>query len=728
MTQKRLEMIQQQRQRHSGTKSASNAPLSRPPLNRRNETRDTDTAPSQSQTVPPAKITCRVQTAKTDTNTNGLENLPKDRVIDGRYIVGDCLGQGSMGAVYEVQHTRLSKRFAMKIIHHQLSKNKPDVARFHREASALSLLDHPNCVRVTDFGQTSRGDFYIVMDLAEGKSLSSVLCEGPLPVEEAIEITRQVLKGLDHAHSAGIIHRDIKLSNLAKIDNKDGSFTIKILDFGIAKLDRSNIIGDANITVTAAGVVLGTPQYIAPETIVSQLITRQTDLYAVGVTLFRLLVGRLPFWGSDVESIVRAKMNTPAPKLNDVGEGNFPEELEDFLARAMAPPKKRFSSAKEMLEALDRVEKSILEPESVESSSVAGPLANATATFASGIRGAKTYSLDRGRELLEGLVSDYRSWRDHRHSQASTPWVARTADLVVTAHGRHLLSAFLVPLLFFVFAALLTTQTNRQPREVAQAKVMTMPHAETKAQPNRVQAKPSPVVEKEPEEKPVMEFDVFEVEFGAEAEALLSAKNCTAARQLLSSALEAYPNSARGHYLIGNAHMCLGDGSRGLRAYRTAIEKDDRYRSDPKIYEDIRRLIQDPNLQIWAVDFLASQIGAPAQATLINIAEGHPNRKLRNLALDYLQKAGASQKVNHEKRLALEVRQTRSCAKKAKIIDEIAALQTEAAEELLQQLKDAVTLDYWGRKHPAHNCVRPLIKKYLAQMKNGDLSVLAHKD
>jgi serine/threonine protein kinase len=347
-------------------------------------------------------------------------------IIDDRYQVCRCLGQGAMGAVYEVKHLRLDKLFAMKVIHPQLAKQEKLVARFHREATALSRLEHPNCVRVTDFGQATNGDLYLVMELVEGVVVSELVARGPLCIEEAIEVTRQTLLGLSHAHEAGIIHRDIKLENLIKTPNKDGSFGIKILDFGLAKEELAEANEEA---LTAANEILGTPQYIAPEAILKQTMNHQTDLYAMGVGLFYMLIGRPVFAGNGPLEVLQSKLQGPAPKLNDVGCGKFPSSLEEFLVRALAEPNERFSSADEMLDALNKIAQQFPLSRALSIPLKQVTVAQLTVYAIRSAERAAMSALIRGKDWGHAVgIGVYRWWQSKR-ADGRPPWVGLIFDV-----------------------------------------------------------------------------------------------------------------------------------------------------------------------------------------------------------------------------------------------------------------------------------------------------------
>jgi serine/threonine-protein kinase len=214
-----------------------------------------------------------------------LEEADKDpllgRTIGGRFKIVERVGTGGMGTVYRAEQTGLDRSVALKILRKELSWEQDTVTRFHREARAMSLLTHPNTVRVFDFGETEDGLLYFAMELLEGELLTAkVERDGALDVEEAIRVAHQILRSLAEAHSKGIIHRDLKPDNiyLAHVEGHPDS-VVKVLDFGIAKVVEPERRIDQ--LETQAGTVFGTPRYMSPEQAQGKTLDPRSDLYSV---------------------------------------------------------------------------------------------------------------------------------------------------------------------------------------------------------------------------------------------------------------------------------------------------------------------------------------------------------------------------------------------------------------------------------------------------------------
>jgi len=228
-----------------------------------------------------------------------------ESTIEGRYQVITRVASGGMGEVYRAHDAVLARDVAIKLLHPQLAGDRGFVERFRREARAAAILNHPNVVGVYDWGSTD-GTYFMVMEFVQGTNLRTVLAEyGRLEPAQVVEITLQVLGALDHAHGHGIVHRDVKPENI--LIARDG--TVKVADFGLARAYADSYVSQAEGTVT------GTVQYLAPEQIQGEAADPRTDLYALGVVMFELLTGRIPFTGETSLSIAYQHLSgrIPAP-------------------------------------------------------------------------------------------------------------------------------------------------------------------------------------------------------------------------------------------------------------------------------------------------------------------------------------------------------------------------------------------------------------------------------
>ncbi|HJL14147.1 MAG TPA: serine/threonine-protein kinase [Sandaracinaceae bacterium LLY-WYZ-13_1] len=282
-----------------------------------------------------------------DSTPLGLDRDAEDPllgvVLAGTYRVVRNLGRGGMGRLYEAQHTRLDRRFAIKVLHDAQSRNADARRRFEREARVLSRIQSDGVLSVVDVLRTPDGRAALVTSRLEGEDLKARLDRvGKLPVAEAIPIARQVCRGLAAAHAEGVVHRDLKPSNLFLESGADGRVTVKILDFGVAKLE-----GEPELTKT--GAVVGTPAYMAPEQARgSAHVDARADLYAVGAVLYRMLTGKAPYSGDEPAQLLSSLLHE-VPKRPRTHEPSIPIGLEALIQRAMArAPEDRPADALEL--------------------------------------------------------------------------------------------------------------------------------------------------------------------------------------------------------------------------------------------------------------------------------------------------------------------------------------------------------------------------------------------
>jgi serine/threonine protein kinase len=231
-------------------------------------------------------------------------------VLAERYQIEEVLGDGGLGRVYRARHVRMSRRFAIKVPFGEVGYDRKARARLANEAEAASRLDHPHVIGIVDVGETAAGLFYIAMDLAEGRSLAELLEDGPPPPAVALGIFAQLADGLTHAHERGLVHRDLKPDNVMVTHREGGVLVARVIDFGLALVSE----GDAATRLTTEGMVVGTPYYMAPEQTTGDELDHRTDLFALGIILFELLAGRLPFDGTPQE-IARQNLAAAMPSI-----------------------------------------------------------------------------------------------------------------------------------------------------------------------------------------------------------------------------------------------------------------------------------------------------------------------------------------------------------------------------------------------------------------------------
>ncbi|MHB1808193.1 MAG: Stk1 family PASTA domain-containing Ser/Thr kinase [Solirubrobacteraceae bacterium] len=271
-------------------------------------------------------------------------------LIDDRYEVLERVGSGGMADVYLASDRLLGRRVAVKVLHHRFAEDEEFVERFKREASSAAGLSHPNVVSIFDRGAWD-GTFYIAMEYLPGRTLKELLREGgPLQPASAIDVVLQVLRAARFAHRRGVIHRDLKPHNV--ILDEEGR--AKVTDFGIARAGASDM--------TLTGSIMGTAQYLSPEQAQGHSVTEASDMYAIGVMLYELLVGRVPFDGETAVTIALQHVSQDAPPPSG-GNPTVPSELDAIVLKMMAKdPAQRYPSTSEAIAALEAVRASLPEP------------------------------------------------------------------------------------------------------------------------------------------------------------------------------------------------------------------------------------------------------------------------------------------------------------------------------------------------------------------------------
>jgi eukaryotic-like serine/threonine-protein kinase len=257
--------------------------------------------------------------------------------LDGKYRLDERLGKGGMGTVYRATHLLIDRPVAIKVLNAHFVEDEEAQERFRREARAAGRLQHQNVAAVTDFGRTSDGLVYIVMELLVGRSLREILArEAPLDAARAVSLMLQISAAVAAAHEARVIHRDLKPGNIFVVQRKHAPPVIKVLDFGIAKLAADAIEDeeDDQQTLTKVGVMIGTPRYMSPEQCDGVKLTPASDVYSLGIILYEMLTGTTPFSGSTALAIAM-KHSTEIPRAPREFVASIPLPLEEVVLHAL---------------------------------------------------------------------------------------------------------------------------------------------------------------------------------------------------------------------------------------------------------------------------------------------------------------------------------------------------------------------------------------------------------
>jgi serine/threonine protein kinase len=268
------------------------------------------------------------------------------RLID-QYVLVEKIGEGGMGAVYLADQPTMGRRAVVKLLHPALSRDPQVAARFNLEARAAAALNHPHIVTVYNYGALDDGVLFLAMEHLDGRDLERAIEEsGRLSSARAVHVARQMCEALSEAHARGVVHRDLKPSNVMLVTRGRDDEFVKVLDFGIAKV--------RGVALTHSGMVFGTPEYMSPEWLRGRALDGRSDLYALGVMLFEMLTGRLPFAAATPEQLMSAHLESLPPTLTEAApELDVPRELEALTARLLAKdPAARPATAEELSELL----------------------------------------------------------------------------------------------------------------------------------------------------------------------------------------------------------------------------------------------------------------------------------------------------------------------------------------------------------------------------------------
>ncbi len=564
-------------------------------------------------------------------------------VLDDRYQVIEPIAEGAMGAVYRGERLKLRRAVAIKIMHDALPDELSSRQRFEREAKLMARLEHPHCVSVMDFGLHD-GRPYLVMELVRGTSLMEELARVKrFEPGRAAEITRQVLSGLGHAHELGIVHRDIKPANVMLTERTGLGEQVRILDFGLARPATDS-------TKLTTGIVVGTPNYMAPEQIKGGAIDARTDLYAVGVMLFELLTGSKPFIANDPLAVVRKHLNAIPPTLASVGNQDY-GDLEAIVATALAKsPQHRFQTAAEMSAALEplttkEMSRAVpqrsgkLDPAKVATESgwavpatdeslaptgialgtisgpnsapVTGPVA--MAPTAPGIGGPTTIP-----DVASGPVPK---------GELDVP-PTRRRTVPPTRINSNVPSTRMLPI-----PGIALTKTHLWIGGGVLAIVVIAIIAAKSG-------KSAPVVAKQGSAVVVTDAQPVDPVAPALSRAsdLYANGDLEPALDLIVKTRRLHPESAQLAYLAGKIYFAKLWWSDGVKAFRDAIRLDPAYRADPELLKIVLRgFLTTPDVDSRIDDFIRD-LGEPMRAGLEETAKNHPTPQIRSRAAGELKK------------------------------------------------------------------------------------------
>ena len=274
------------------------------------------------------------------------------RVVAGRYRLESRLGEGGMGVVYRARHVLIDRVVALKLIRPDLRTETHLRAWMLREARAANRVDHAHIIDIHDIGETDEGELYLVMEYLVGTPLSSEIAKGPFPIARAIDVLEQMAAALGRAHDLGVVHRDLKSDNILLTNRVGRKDFVKILDFGLAHLARDP-------RLAPKGAVFGTPEYMSPEQARGEEASASSDLYALGILLFEMTTGKLPFHSHDREQLLEMQRTAPPPNPRTLKSDLHPEAEKIILRLLQKDPARRYKDAHHLSEDLKAFQRSL---------------------------------------------------------------------------------------------------------------------------------------------------------------------------------------------------------------------------------------------------------------------------------------------------------------------------------------------------------------------------------
>ena len=551
------------------------------------------------------------------------------RVLDGRYRIEAAIGSGGIGTVYRAVHLTLSRPVAIKVLRPEFSRQDEFLARFDREARALSRLAHVNVVTVTDFG-VAHGFPYLVMELLDGHSLEDEIDRGGITLPRAVAIGRQVLSTLVYAHSQGVVNRDLKPQNIILIDQPGMHDLVKILDFGLAKIVGAGE-DEAARSITKHGAIFGTPAYMSPEQAEGHPADVRSDLYSAGVLLYEMFAGRPPFVTEHTADLLRHHIVTRPPRMAEVARvgAEIPEMFERVVARALQKERgARYQTAEGMLAAFD------------EAAGVAGLSRGDART--TGPRLPAPQRISGIARTIPATPSGSLPSSAPRHQR--TIAVGAAAAFVVAAVAVALGGAFG------------SSAPDPPPVVVRAVPAQPAPRAPRGPKaPAKAPALPRRPAGRDPWRSPGAPVELRAVLAQIDAGAYEDAERDTRAW------VKDHRSEALGHLVLGHGYCARGWRRDCLRRYRMALRFDESVRGDPRMLAEIVTALGDSRVAGDATEMLRVVFGAEAVPALVEATTGARSAEIGHAAAELLGELGQGAEVDAVGMSLADLTRTRRC-------------------------------------------------------------------
>jgi hypothetical protein len=561
-------------------------------------------------------------------------------IVADRYRVEQLLGEGGMGAVYRAQHIHMQKDVALKVLHQSMSSNQEVVKRFEREAVAAAKVMHPNVAGASDFGRLSDGSFYLVLEYIRGQSLGDLIDQaGTMDPERACRIAMQIASALSAAHNEGIVHRDLKPENVMLPQGDHEGDIVKVLDFGMAKMQQTEETQATKLTMH--GAVYGTPAYMAPEQAAGNEVDHRADLYALGLMLYEMVAGRPPFISDQVMALLVKQMTeTPAPLPASV-----PPRLQGIVMKLLEKqPDARYQSADELIRELSDYLGITYRDPRLSAVGIAAPLPSAPRQSAPSVAGQMASKVAQVGPLLE------------KARQASRPAVVYLKQ-PMTVKGqtfpRWIPAAVALGFFLVLFVMLVSGGDEATPAAPT--------NSGNAAQGSEVPVDANPAA-KDPD-PPDPEL----------------AKVITAAAAGSDSALYALEQrkdeerSLTEWMGLAQARLMRKKIDPALAAYKEAINRDASMKADKQMIGALRKLADDEAHAEKVLDFVAEELGNLGADLLFDVwAKTSLKTRSTTIAYDHLTSSAVEGKYSPALAVAMKLRDVKDdCEDSLKLMPEI---------------------------------------------------------
>lgn len=591
------------------------------------------------------------------------------RVLDGRYRIEAEIGSGGIGTVYRAIHLNLERPVAIKVLRPEFASESEFLARFDREARALSRLAHVNVVTVTDFG-VSEGFPYLVMELLSGRSLEEEIDRGEMTVARAAVVGRQILATLAYAHAQGVVHRDLKPQNVILVDQPGMRDLVKILDFGLAKIvGLHDAEGDK--TLTRHGAIFGTPAYMSPEQAEGHPADARSDLYSAGVLVFEMLAGRPPFVTENTSDLLRHHIVTRPPRMGDVAPlgTEIPEMFERVVARALQKDRgARFQDAEQMLEAFEEAARIAGLGTGVETSAAGS---RRTAARVSGV--AKTMpATPTG--LARGLSIGRLVLLGRKAVHLARERLADPRARLLAIGGGGLFG------LLLVIALASGSGSSPQP-----ARPASRPEAPVKTSAPAPVVRPPPPPARPPARDP-WRGDGVAAELRA-ALASLDAGEAEASERVTKVYVKEHRADPLGHLALGHGYCARGWRRDCLLRYRIALRLDESVRGDPRMLSAVVTALGDPRVADDAAEIVRVVFGAESVPALVAATTEARTVEGGHMAAALLGEMGKAQRVDAVALSLADLTRARRCPDRAAALEHLRATDDPRVRPALEALR-----------------------------------------